>query len=181
MKNSKFLTFLIVMILVVGVIGYTYSKWSIKSEQTATNVFNTSCLDSTLTDSSEINLLNSYPITDNEGLNTTPYTFSLRNNCNNTQKVQINIELFATASSFSASQIRYSFNDGQPDYISSLDPMTPVITGATEGYILTTDTISANTTHNYNLRLWLDENLTTENATNKIFKSKISIVTTYGK
>ena len=41
--------------------------------------------------------------------------------------------------------------------------------------------IDAGTTHEYDLRLWIDENQTVENATNKIFKTRISIITSYGK
>lgn len=181
MKFNKLTTFIIVMIMVVGVIGYTYSKWSVRSEQTTTNVFNTDCLDTTLTESSEINLQNYYPVTDSEGLKLTPYTFSLTNNCKTVQNIQINLETFTTSSSFLASQMRYSFNDQNADYISSLQTTTPIITGATESYILSTDTLSSGTTHNYSLKLWIDGSLITENAMNKTFKSQISVITSYGK
>ena len=181
MKNSKLITIFIVMILLIGVIGYTYSKWSIKSEQTTTNVFGTECLDTSLTESSGISLTNYYPVTDAEGLGGTPYTFSIKNICGQVQDVQINLEVFSTSSSFTASQIRYSFNDSAADYINSMETMTPVITDATNGFILATDTISPDITHEYNLKLWIDENLTTENANNKNFQSRISIITTYGK
>jgi hypothetical protein len=181
MKHQKLLTAVIVMILAVCVCGYTYSKWSIGASQTSTNVFRTGCLEPTITEDDAIKLTNLYPVTDSEGLNNTPLTFSVKNNCTKSETIQINLELFTDEKSFTASDIRYSLNDSTPDYISKAAITDTTINGATSAFALATDTIDAGTTHEYNLKIWIDENLTTENATNKTFISKISIITSYGK
>ena len=59
--------------------------------------------------------------------------------------------------------------------------MNPILDNATNGYVLTIDNVKPGVKYEYNLKMWLDENLTTENATNKVFKSKISLITSYGK
>lgn len=181
MKHIKLIMVLSIVALVTIVIGVTFSKWSIRNEQVEINTLNIGCLETSIVESESISMTNAYPVTDYDGLNGTPYTFSLENKCEEAQSVQINLESFATTASFDASQIRYSFTGSAPDFVSSLPTMNPILNNATNGYILTTDTIDAGTTHEYDLRLWIDENQTVENATNKIFKTRISIITSYGK
>src|SRR5574344_1308811 len=170
-----------IKLTVIAVIGYTYAKWSVMSEQTGLNTFKTSCLDTTINEQEAIKLKSAYPITDAEGLLSSPYEFTLTNECDNEERIEINLELFATTSSFLASQMRYSFNDSTPDYVSNLEPINPILNNATSGYLLLTDTLPANTTHKYALKLWIDENLGVDEASNKAFKTKISIITTFGK
>lgn len=179
--KKKVIIILIVLVVFVGALGYAYSKWFASEEQITKNVFRTNCLDTTIVEGEAINLQNVYPITDSEGKALTPYTFSIKNTCGNDQKIQINLELFATNASFDAGQIRYIFNDSTPDYVNSMNEMNPILNNATGGYILTTDTLQAGSTHEYNLKMWIDENETVETASNKIFKTRISVISSYGK
>lgn len=181
MKYGKLISVIVITVLVVGVIGYTYSKWSVRNEQTEVNKLTTGCLETSIVEGEAISMTNLYPVTDDDGMDTIPYTFSLENTCSEAQQVQINLELFSTTASFDSSQIRFSFTGSEPAYVNSLTTMNPILDNATEGYILTTDTIAGGITHEYNLKMWIDENLTVENATNKIFKTRISIITSYGK
>lgn len=181
MKHVKIISIATVLVLVVGVIAITFAKWSVKSEQKEVNTYKTGCLDTSIVEGESINLQNFYPVTDDEGMDTQPYTFTLENTCSEEQKVQINLEVFATTASFTADQVRYSLNDGTPNYISALETMNPILDNATNGYVLTIDNVKPGVKYEYNLKMWLDEKLTTENATNKVFKSKISLITSYGK
>lgn len=181
MKHVKIISIAIIFVLVAGIIAITYAKWSVKSEQTEVNTLTTGCLETTIVEGEAISMTNLYPVTDTDGMNGTPYTFSLKNTCSETQQVQINLELFETTASFDASQIRYSFTGSNPAYVNSLETMNPILDNATGGYVLFTDTIAGGVTHEYNLRMWIDENVTTEEGANKAFKTKISVISTYGK
>lgn len=181
MKHAKIIFITIVFLSVIGIIAITYAKWSVKSEQIDLNTLTVGCLETSIVEGEAISMTNLYPVTDNEGIESVPYTFSLKNTCSEKQKVQINLELFATNASYDPSQIKFSFNGSNPAYINSLTTMNPILTNATSGYILTTDTIAGGVTHEYDLKMWIDENVTIENGTNKIFKTRVSIITTYGK
>ena len=181
MKHVKIITLAIVVVLVVGIISITFAKWSVKNEQTEVNTLTTGCLETSIVESESISMSNLYPITDDEGMDGNAYTFTLKNTCSDPQQVQINLEQFATTQSFDASQIRYSLNNSSPAYINSLEVMNPILDNATNGYVLTTDTLNPGVSYEYNLKMWIDENVTAEEGNNKIFKTKISLITSYGK
>ena len=62
MKKRNLFIFVCVLTSLIGVIGYTYSKWSVGFAQNEVNVLNVSCFDTTLTENSYINLENTYII-----------------------------------------------------------------------------------------------------------------------
>lgn len=181
MKHVKIISLAVVIILVVGIISITFAKWSVKSEQKELNTLTVGCLETTIIEGESIGLTNLYPVTDQQGMNGKAYTFTLENTCDDVQKVQINLEQFATTNSFNASQMKYSLNDSEPTYINSLELMNPILDNATNGYVLITDELKPGVNYEYNLKMWIDENVTTEEGTNKIFKTRVSIITSYGK
>lgn len=181
MKPIKIIIISFVTVLVVGIISIAYAKWSVRSEQVELNTLTVGCLETSIVEGESISMTNLYPIADSEGMNNKGYTFTLKNTCNDPQKAQINLEQFATTQSFDASQIRFSLNNSAPDYVDALDTMNPVLDNATNGYILTTDTLNPGVNYEYTLKMWIDENVTAENGANKIFKTKISLITSYGK
>ena len=76
----------IIAIVVIGIIlitiGISYAIWIITKEQTNENIVSTSCLDVTIENEEDsISLKNTFPITDEEGLRSKPYKFSIKNNC----------------------------------------------------------------------------------------------------
>ena len=97
-----------VIILVVSLIGITgiiigvsYAFFSIGGVQDTANTFNSGCLNISLTnESTSINLTDAYPITDVEGLETTSYDFTVKNNCNSATNYQINLESLNQVASF---------------------------------------------------------------------------------
>ena len=79
-----------VIILVVSLLGITgfivgvsYAFFSAGGVQGTANTFTSGCLNISLTnESTSIHLTDVYPITDIEGLETTSYDFTVKNNCN---------------------------------------------------------------------------------------------------
>ncbi len=66
-----------ILLLLISVIGISYAYWRLTLSQTGTNRITSSCLELTLTkEENEINLEDAYPLTDEEGRQTTPYSLS---------------------------------------------------------------------------------------------------------
>ena len=81
-KNKKIWIIGGLVLCLVAVIGITFAFFSTGGTQEQTNILNSGCLNIELTDaSSSINLTNTYPISDVEGVDTTSYDFTIRNTC----------------------------------------------------------------------------------------------------
>ena len=81
------------LITLVVFMGVSYAWFRLKLTQTNGNVIGTrTCLDASLTEkTSKITLSDAFPISDEDGLKQTPFTFTLKNNCDSYVKVYITI------------------------------------------------------------------------------------------
>ena len=183
MRKAYKIILMVISILLIGsiIIGTSYSMWVKTAVQKEQNIVNSSCFDIEFTESSNINLTNAMPISDEAGLKKKPYTFTLKNTCNMNSKVSIALDVLST-STMSSSAIKTSLTKGNksgtPTLLTSLDKKAEVdISGAKEAYILGTDIIGANKSKSYSLYLWMDEAVTIAEAS-KSFSSKVVIVNT---
>ena len=183
MRKAYKIILMVISILLIGsiIIGTSYSMWVKTAIQKEQNIVNSSCFDIEFTESSNINLTNAIPISDEAGLKKKPYTFTLKNTCNMNSKVTIALDVLST-STMSSSAIKTSLTKGNksgtPTLLTSLDKKAEVdISGAKEAYILGTDIIGANKSKSYSLYLWMDEAVTVAEAS-KSFSSKVVIVNT---
>ena len=178
-----------VIILVVSLLGITgiiigvsYAFFSIGGIQETANTFTSGCLNISLTnESTSIHLTNAYPITDIEGLETTSYDFTVKNNCNSSANYQINLEsLNEQANSLNADYIKVSLSSDTVDNVisilSSNTSATPSIDNAYKSYNLYTDSLNANEEKTYHLKIWVDYDATIEQAANKVYSSKINVI-----
>ena len=184
MKNSTKLALIIagVLIVLAGVIGITFAYFSTGGVQDTANTFNSGCLNISLTnESTSINLTDAYPITDVEGLETTSYDFTVKNNCNSATNYQINLEsLNEQVNSLNADYIKVSLSSDTVDNVISIlgdnKSVTPSIDGAYESYNLYTDSLDANEEKTYHLKIWVDYDATVEQAASKTYTSKINVI-----
>ena len=178
-----------VLIVLAGVIGITFAYFSTGGVQDTANTFNSGCLNISLTnESTSINLTDAYPITDVEGLETTSYDFTVKNNCNSATNYQINLEslqinlesLNEQVNSLNADYIKVSLSSDTVDNVisilSSNTSVTPTIDNAYESYNLYTDSLDANGEKTYHLKIWVDYEATAEQAANKVYSSKINVI-----
>ena len=181
-KNKKIWIIGGIVLCLIAVIGVTFAFFSTGGSQEQANTFTSGCLNISLTDASaSINLSNTYPITDIEGLETTSYDFTIENTCNTDTNYQINLEsLNEVANSLSADYIKVSLSsDTVGNVISILSDntqVTPEIDNAYESFNLYTGTLGASETKTYHLKLWLDYDATVEQAANKTYSSKINVI-----
>ena len=170
------------VLCLVAVIGITFAFFSTGGTQNTANTFTSGCLNIELTDASaSINLTNTYPISDVEGVDTTSYDFTIRNTCDTATNYSINLEsLNQVSNTLNADYIKVSLSsDTFDNVISKLSDnivATPEIDGAYESYTLYTGSIQANETKTYHLKLWIDYNATVEQAANKTYSSKINVI-----
>ena len=170
------------VLCLVAVIGITFAFFSTGGTQDTANTFTSGCLNIELTDASaSINLTNTYPISDVEGVDSTSYDFTVRNTCDTPTNYSINLEsLNEVANSLNADYIKVSLSsDTFDNVISKLSDnpgTTPEIDGAYEAYTLYTGSLGAHEEKTYHLKLWIDYDATVEQAANKTYSSKINVI-----
>ena len=170
------------VLCLVAVIGITFAFFSTGGTQDTANTFTSGCLNIELTDaSSSINLTNTYPISDVEGVDSTSYDFTIRNTCDTPTNYSINLEsLNQVSNSLNADYIKVSLSSNTVDnVISKLSDnivATPELDGAYEAYTLYTGNLGAHEEKTYHLKLWIDYDATVEQAANKTYTSKINVI-----
>ena len=175
-KNRLILA--IITISLVGLIGVgmSYAYWRFTAIQDKTNVGASKCFSIELANqANEINLTNAYPITDAEGRKLTPYTFTLKNTCSMAAKYNLNMEMLS-GTTLNSGYVAVLVNNNDIRLLSSYNAATTVIDGSTESRTLDTGTLAGNSSKDYSISLWIDEDVTLEDdILNKVFKSKVVI------
>ena len=174
-RKTIILSSLGVLLLISLVIGISYAYWLFRTNQTSVNTIGTSCLNVTLTDvTSAIKLEDTYPISDEDGMATTPYTFTITNTCDSFISYEVLLGVTEDTTMNSA------YLDAVLDYnqIQTLDTY-PDFDSTLEGYkevkVLQKGSLSGEDEATYNLRLWMDKDVTSLDSMNKVFEGKIII------
>ena len=173
--NSKKKLILILTICVMTlllVVGISYALWQTTKVQEDTNIIASGCFDVSLEGKNPINLANTFPITDNEGKTTTPYTFTVKNKCSVATNYDISLESLVN-STLDSSKIKVMINDNMK-LLNNFTETEKYFENSKDSRVLATGTLKAEETVTYNLRLWIDESVTNEDQ-NKTFDSKIIV------
>ena len=173
------------LITLVVFMGVSYAWFRLKLTQTNSNVIGTrTCLDATLTEeASKITLSDAFPISDEDGLKQTPFTFTLKNNCDSYVKVYITIDSKYRTST-DAAHLKDSFlkvnlsSKGTTDGSSVLlgSQTLTELEGTNKGYILVTTGLKANEEKSYDLRVWMDGETSISDGLNKNWEGKIVVI-----
>ena len=190
-RYKKRMLILCVMLAVVLMItGVSYAVFTNYSSQTDANTLAASCMDLEFNGQNEINLLNTYPISEGEALEQTPYTFTIKNNCDNYIEYYVIASIISTTNKIDSKYVKVSLlgdNDLNGTVINSLEsistPQSLSKYNITENYILKRgDGISKDESRTFNFRMWLDSNnkdiWTREDIEGKNYQVKISVVGT---
>ena len=95
-QKKKYMLLGIIGTLIL-LIGVSYAYWRLVIYQTGENEVASSCFSITLTnEQNAINLQKAYPILDEEWKELTPYTFTVKNNCDAYASYSANLELLET-------------------------------------------------------------------------------------
>lgn len=171
-----------ILIISLSFIMVTYAAFrSYASQQTTDTLTGTTCLTTTITDeSAAINVANAYPISDREGLKSTPYTFKVSNNCDHYMTLNIGVETL-TSSTIAANLIKGAINK-----VGNIPIKASLLTSGTKAeaqnggtaYLLYSSVVAPNSSESYELRVWFTESMTTDQGANKKWDGKVIVSST---
>ena len=176
--------------VVLMITGVSYAVFTSYSSQSDANTLAASCMDLEFNGQNEINLLNTYPISEGEALEQTPYTFTIKNKCDNYIEYYVIASVISTTNKIDSKYVKVSLlgdNDLNGTVINTLEsistPQSLSKYNITENYILKRgDGISKDESRTFNFRMWLDSNnkdiWTSEDIEGKDYQVKISVVGT---
>lgn len=180
-KNSIFSSFgfkvfLLVVLTVVTSSAITYGFFIANKGQTGTSSIKTTCFDVTFEESASISLKNATSMTDASGKETTPYTFSVTNNCDN--ETSYTVILSSKSGSFSDEFISTSLNSEKATVLSTAleNRIYTVDDTYSTSYILAQGSIKIGETAKFNLRLWINAKATYEDVANKTWEGEVQVV-----
>ena len=176
-SKKKIVWLIIILATLCLVIGISYAYWRFTISQTGLNKLTSSCLELTLiNEQNAINLEKAYPITDEEGKKTTPYSFTIENTCDMFASYTITLEV-TKESTLDASYVASMLNTNAIQTLNELQTTTVSDSNLyKEAYILGTGSLGNGDSEDYTLRLWMDEDVTVEDdAMNKTFEAKVVI------
>ena len=188
--KKRMLILCIMLAVVLMITGVSYAVFTSYSSQTDANTLAASCMDLEFNGQNEINLLNTYPISEGEALEQTPYTFTIKNKCDNYIEYYVIASIISTTNKVDSKYVKVSLlgdNDLDGTVINTLEsistPQSLSKYNITENYILKRgDGISKDESRTFNFRMWLDSNnkdiWTKEDIEGKDYQVKISVVGT---
>jgi len=186
--NKKYkITLIIIGILLLFciTIGASYAYWQITHKQTGNNNIASGCFDVTFEETgNDISLSNTFPVSDQEGLSSTPYKFKIKNICTIDSEYYVTLNSFgATDKLLNETSIKYAFD------LSSKNSPTPKILGTApentetgyininnliKSYYLKGGHLRAGEEREFSLYLWIDKDAPISEM-NKTFSSKIFV------
>lgn len=173
------LAIIAIMFVITMFIGSSYALWQVTDYQSSTNVISAGCFEMAFedADSSAINLTNAYPITNEKGLTTKPYTFTIKNKCTIDAEYKVYLNTLNVAQNKIPDHlIEYAIQ--KKDDVTSVASLLSSATPNTEtsqfnyenkslldSYIVATGTLKGRSSDSaddgeeetYSLRLWIDE------------------------
>lgn len=175
-KSLKIKTGILMILMLVTFTAITYGAFLAIERQTTENVLSADCFRTTFTNnSSSINLtgMDTIPLSDAAGLNTTPYTFTVTNTCNLDSYYYV---ILSTKGTINNSDIKVSLNNSTPTLLNSEDinNLFPA-SGYDNSYIIGTGTLANGESFNGSLKIWLDESME-YNSTTTTWEGELKVV-----
>ena len=189
LENSKkrLKVYYSLLVSVLCFIGVSFALFTLFLRQSDNNAVTAlSCFTSTLTEeNSAINLENEFPISDENGMKKTPFTFKLTNNCDNYVRIYITIDPLneGTTNYILSKYIKANVSTkGSTDGTSLIigTQNTKVLDNKHNGYIVKEVGLNKNESKEFDLRLWIDYDTTKEQAAGMTYPSQVVIVTEPG-
>ena len=146
MKTKKIIIILLILLMLVGVLGTSFAYWAMVSTQMDQNIASSKCFKVIITNESDaITLTNMHPISDDEGLKSSSYSFTIENTCDTYAMYQVNLEDIlddTITKRLNNKYIKISLNDGTPKVLNTYQSVTPTINNADASFKLTSGSLS---------------------------------------
>ena len=185
-KENKIKIYTGLLITVICIIGISYAWFRLYLRQSENNkIASRNCFSTSLTeDSAKIDLVDAVSMYDEEGLEETPFTFTIKNNCPGYVKAYITIDSQYRESS-SNSYLKDDFvkvnlspkgTTNSPSVILT-DKNLIDLDNSRKGYLIVDTGLNSNEEKSFDLRIWMDSETTTSDGLNKTWLGKIVVVT----
>ena len=174
-KNNKKIIIIATAIIILLLLGIAFAYLVTTLHGEKEYIVRAGSLGLKLEESNELTLEKLIPIEDSEGMSLDGFNFSLVNNGNIETDYTIyldDIPLDEGETRMPDSAIRYSLT--RDNVVGNADDLTNM--GTNPNRVVDTGTIEPDQTINYTLRIWIDYDATTEEASGKTFKGKLRVV-----
>ena len=185
-KENKIKIYTGLLITVICIIGISYAWFRLYLRQSENNkIASRNCFSTSLTeDSAKIDLVDAVSMYDEEGLEETPFTFTIKNNCSGYVKAYITIDSQYRESS-SSSYLKDDFVKVNLSPKGTTNSPSVVLTdknlidldNSRKGYLIVDVGLNSNEERSFDLRIWMDSDTTKEEGLNKTWLGKIVVVT----
>ena len=175
-KKSKILLCVIGIFLVTSIlIGISYAYYIFNVSQSGSNVVRTDCFEITYTDGNAINLSETIPLSDKEARELDPYTFTIKNICNQAVDYNVNIETLE-GSTMDLDAVATKLDGKKKQILGQLENNSNLVnSNATSSKTIYSNILRAGEEKTHNLRLWVDEDATLEQSMSKSYSSKVVV------
>ena len=185
-KENKIKIYTGLLITVICIIGISYAWFRLYLRQSENNkIASRNCFSTSLTeDSAKIDLIDAVSMYDEEGLEETPFTFTIKNNCSGYVKAYITIDSQYRDSS-SSSYLKDNFVKVNLSPKGTTNSPSVILTDKNlidldnnrKGYLIVDAGLNSNEEKSFDLRIWIDSETTTSDGLNKTWLGKIVVVT----
>ena len=165
-KRRLVITLLGIVAIVALLTGISYAAFQTDLEGTETNAVKTGCLKVTMTDNGNVSITNAAPQKDENGLSNDPYTYTLTNTCTVDATYLTTINVLNGSNMDNISKVKVSLSGDtyvEPTIESNL-PETELVdeseTSVVKSYVLDEGTLSVGESKTFNLRTWIDYDVT---------------------
>lgn len=158
-KNTNVQVAIVVILFIITFFAISYGAFFTLRTQSDDNVILSGCFSTTFTNESQsISLAKALPMSDEEGIATTPYSITINNTCNMYAKYYVIIS--STTGSFSSNYINYQYNSSEVGTLGSAPANTlGTDSGYSDSRIIATGTLANGGSITYNIRLWLNNSV----------------------
>ena len=178
------------LLITVLLAGVSYAVFNSYASQNSTNTLAATCIELEFSGEDSVNLTNVYPISDSEGLKTTPYKFKIKNKCKNYLEYMVIASVINVTNPLDSKYVKVNLSGDNEMNSVALSSLKSIQTPASlsgysikENYVLKDgDGILKNEERNFEFRMWLDgeneEAWTSEQVESKNYQVKISVIGT---
>ena len=171
-----------IMLLAIGsllalslCLSASYAFYIFRSSQDELNVANSDCFRITFNDGNAININNGTPITDKQAKQLAPYTFTIKNVCNNIMDYSVNIETLNT-STIDLNAVAVKLDGKQKKILGSLENNETIInSNVSSSKTIQSGILRDGEERTHKLRIWVDIDATVEQSADKIYESKVVV------
>ena len=177
-KKQKIVIVSIVILLVLALsISLSYAYFILNVNQDDVNAFGTACFKITYEDENDIQLLSALPMKEGKAKTLTPYSFTIKNVCNQDMDYYINIETLDNTT-MDLNAIRVKVDDNNSRILGSIDENDSSLfinDNAVSSKMIRTGQLRVGASRKFNLRMWIDYDAMYQQAVDKEFYSKVVV------